>query len=153
SLQCGGCGRSLRVADTLAGKAVRCPQCQTTQTVPAGVTAAAPPPRPAAVTPRAAPPGPGPVPRPAPAQPQAPPPPRRPAAAAVGVPWFLYVLGGLPLGLVAVQMVAAASGGGPLWDGAMRFLWLGLGAGSTIIIMGLARLPKLGMGVKVGVGV
>jgi WD40 repeat protein len=59
----------------------------------------------------------------------------------------------LPLGLVAVQMVAAASGGGPLWDGGMRFLWLGLGAGSTIIIMGLARLPNLGMGVKVGVGV
>jgi hypothetical protein len=148
-LHCDGCARTLRVADTLAGKTVKCPHCQTRKVVPGGAAALTPAPRRAA----AASPG-----RAAPVRAVARSPARPAARARPGekvkptVPWFMYLIGALPLGILALAVYHGAVGSGPPWGGSMRFVWLGLGSGSIILVMNLARLPSVPIGIKVGVG-
>jgi hypothetical protein len=49
-------------------------------------------------------------------------------------------------------MYHGAVGSGPPFGGPARLVWVGLGSGSIILVMTLARLPSLPVGVKVGVG-
>jgi hypothetical protein len=68
------------------------------------------------------------------------------------MPWFLYLIGALPLGILVLVMYHGAVGSGPPWGGPMRFVWLGLALVSILIVQTLARMPSVALGIKVGVG-
>jgi hypothetical protein len=68
------------------------------------------------------------------------------------MPWFMYVIGALPLGIMALAMYHAAIGSGPPWGGSMRFVWLGLALVSILVVTTLGRLASVPVGIKVGVG-
>jgi hypothetical protein len=65
----------------------------------------------------------------------------------------MYLLGLVPLGLVAIGVWQGATGRGPLWEGFLGTFWMGLGVGLSAVIMGLGRLPKLPVGVQLSAGV
>jgi LSD1 subclass zinc finger protein len=131
-LECEGCRKPLQVAERLAGRYIRCPHCQSRQQVPGDEEDVAPPRRSATGA------------RPSQAK-----------AGPVSVPWFLYLIGALPLGLVALAMIggaaAGASGSGSAGQGA-RLVWVIVGGALSGTTMTVARAKSPPMGFKVALG-
>ncbi len=150
-LHCDGCARTLRVADTLAGKTVKCPHCQARKVVPGGEAAAL-----ALVAVRPAPAAPVPAAKPAARRPAPQPSSRaRPAdrAETTSLPWYLHLLAALPLGITLLVVYHGAVGSGPPWGGKAAFLWLTLALVSTSAVQVVGRNPTVATAVKVAVGV